>query len=198
MCLTFDAAWIPAEPGQRKPVGNIPIAILNKISDQVEGRSQRLNQEKESPVRTPRKAERTASGSVLTSDGESSQESGSEILILPKEWPSTPAQKVQEQLPPDSSAVLPAQASEIGEELVEDSPPRKRQKLSLSPVSTGSEISSPGNPISIPRSTRSIELSPISQMTPTRQNYGMSRPSEMVTPTMVGKRSPSKVIYAQI
>ena len=92
--LTLHLAWIPALPGHRGPVANVPISILNSLNREADLGVLRA----ENPLKRKR-------GATVTTEGQgvhigSSYESESEIPLSSGQWPSSPDRN---QLPPDSS-----------------------------------------------------------------------------------------------
>jgi len=100
--LTAILAWIPAEPGHREPVANVPISILqimNRNSDQCAARSTASRKSKGSAYHT--KTPAISRRQSLQSAGNDGQEdSESDIPISSGQWPQSPDRN---QLPPDSS-----------------------------------------------------------------------------------------------
>ena len=93
--LTLYAAWLPAEPGQREPVANVPISILNALNKKADGESEpRQLRGLESPSLT-------VNNDIAEIDVDSDVEPDE---ALP--WSSSPEPELSdsEYLPPDSSA----------------------------------------------------------------------------------------------
>lgn len=96
-------AWIPAEPGHREPLVNVPISILELMSQNADSHASRSS----TPLKNTR-GDRNA-GSPVTSRrlslqcaaNESWHESESDIPVSSGQWPASPDRN---QLPPDSSA----------------------------------------------------------------------------------------------
>ena len=92
--LTLHLAWLPALPGHRGPVANVPISILNSLNREADLGVLRA----ENPLKRKR-------GATVTTENQgvhigSSYESESEIPLSSGQWPSSPDRN---QLPPDSS-----------------------------------------------------------------------------------------------
>ena len=92
--LTVHLAWLPALPGHRGPVANVPISILNSLNREADLGVLRA----ENPLKRKR-------GATVTTEAQgihigSSYESESEIPLSSGQWPSSPDRN---QLPPDSS-----------------------------------------------------------------------------------------------
>ena len=92
--LTVHLAWLPALPGHRGPVANVPISILNSLNREADIAVLRA----ENPLKRKR-------GATVTTGAQgvhigSSHESESEIPLSSGQWPSSPDRN---QLPPDSS-----------------------------------------------------------------------------------------------
>ena len=92
--LTVHLAWVPALPGHRGPVANVPISILNTLNREADLGVLR----EENPLKRKR-------GAAVTTEAQgahigSSYESESEIPLSSGQWPSSPDRN---QLPPDSS-----------------------------------------------------------------------------------------------
>ena len=92
--LTIHLAWLPALPGHRGPVANIPITILDS-----------LNREADLSVLRATNPLKRKRGATVTSETQgvhigTSYESESDIPISSGQWPPSPDRN---QLPPDSS-----------------------------------------------------------------------------------------------
>ncbi|KAL9583020.1 MAG: hypothetical protein Q9203_005250 [Teloschistes exilis] len=98
--LSRDDSWLPAEPGQRGPVANVPIPILKEITRKVQERAKQPSSIDDWEV-SKQESERSASQG---SDSKGNEDSDPEVLVPSPDWPPSPS--VQEQrgeLPPDSS-----------------------------------------------------------------------------------------------
>lgn len=92
--LTILLAWLPALPGHRTPVANIPITILDSLNRGADLSVLRAT----NPLKRKRGA--TATNKAQGVHSGTSYESESEIPISSGQWPSSPDRN---QLPPDSS-----------------------------------------------------------------------------------------------
>ena len=106
MLTTSLLAWLPAEPGHRGPVANVPIATLQALNRRVELIAHRLsdfpdNQMQENahePASTP------ACKSSLLPMAADNGDSNSESPFSSADWPaSSPLERPGIELPPDSS-----------------------------------------------------------------------------------------------
>lgn len=123
---------MPAELGQREPVGNIPIKNLQAMSDRVEALQKQFLKPNSLLEKFQDKAESHASRPTTEPDSDSDEDSEPAVPIPSDEWPpSSPPQAIHEQLPPDSSAAVPLYADEFQRDNVnEEAPKVKRRKLS--------------------------------------------------------------------
>lgn len=101
-------AWLPADPGKRGPVANLPISILDSLNKRADLQARRrvavLKEQK--PIPTPKELQGHRRVSSLQSEKSrseksSSPESDSDGPVSDSEWPPSPP---RDQLPPDSSA----------------------------------------------------------------------------------------------
>lgn len=92
--LTVLLAWLPALPGHRGPVANVPISILNSLNREADLSVLRAT----NPLKRKRGATATSEAQGVHSG--TSYESESEVPISSGQWPSSPDRN---QLPPDSS-----------------------------------------------------------------------------------------------
>ena len=92
--LTIHLAWLPALPGHRGPVANIPISILGSLNREADLSVLRTT----NPLK--RKRGGTATSEAQGVHSGTSYESESDIQISSGQWPSSPDPN---QLPPDSS-----------------------------------------------------------------------------------------------
>ncbi len=92
--LTILLAWLPALPGHRAPVANVPISILDSLNREADLSVLRAT----NPLKRKRGATATSEAQGVHSG--ISYESESEIPISSGQWPSSPDRN---QLPPDSS-----------------------------------------------------------------------------------------------
>ncbi|KAL8918112.1 MAG: hypothetical protein Q9208_007554 [Pyrenodesmia sp. 3 TL-2023] len=113
MLLDHEDSWLPAEPGHRGPVANLPIAVLQEITQHVE----QLDAERAAPPlqpvseNSPHEAQEVESDSET--DGRAATDTGS--LVPSADWPPSSPVPALRELPPDSS--LPMQdvaENEIG------------------------------------------------------------------------------------
>ncbi|KAL8753599.1 MAG: hypothetical protein Q9184_005374 [Pyrenodesmia sp. 2 TL-2023] len=99
--LDNEDSWLPAEPGHRGPVLNLPIAVLQEITRHVE----QLDAERAAPPLKPmsenssHKEQDVDSGSEM--DGHAATDTGS--LIPSADWPPSSPVPASRELPPDSS-----------------------------------------------------------------------------------------------
>ncbi|KAI9749625.1 MAG: hypothetical protein M4579_006802, partial [Chaenotheca gracillima] len=95
-------SWVPAEPGRRPPVANIPIGILTALNEKADRRAQWEEAE-------AKKTDNIALPELPTGSGPQSELASSDSETeLP--WSSSPVSpRRANQLPPDSSAEEPAQ-----------------------------------------------------------------------------------------
>ena len=94
MLLNRADSWLPAEPGQREPRANVPIAILQALNHDADSRVKELR----NPQAEASYPETTARfGNVCTA-----QVTDSESEIASEQWPPSPD---RDQLPPDSSPI---------------------------------------------------------------------------------------------
>ena len=100
--LNREDSWLPAEPGNRGPVANVPILNLQAISRQVERQTRK-------PAAPDGKSPQPESFREETSVLEPVQQaSEAGTSIASSDWPpSSPLERPQDQLPPDSSVVSP-------------------------------------------------------------------------------------------
>ncbi|KAL9102662.1 MAG: hypothetical protein Q9163_002215 [Psora crenata] len=93
--LSRSDSWLPPEPGQREPVANVPIKILNALNDHAD---QRADSDRLLAFRSPSHAFGAAPSEIYSSSNVESEES------LP--WSPSPGRGLSdsERLPPDSSA----------------------------------------------------------------------------------------------
>jgi len=96
-------AWLPAEPGRRGPVANVPIAILQGLNQKAEIQASRRGNflKEKKHIRGPEELQENHRPSSFDGHDSSLAESDSDAPIPDSEWPPSPA---QDQLPPDSSA----------------------------------------------------------------------------------------------
>ena len=136
--LTVHLAWLPALPGHRGPVANVPISILNSLNREADLGVLRA----ENPLKRKRGA------TVMTEAPGvhigSSYESESEIPLSSGQWPSSPDRN---QLPPDSS-VGSTKAPEVNDRTGSAAPstPRifTRKLVNISPKPSVIPVLSPG------------------------------------------------------
>ncbi|KAI4252218.1 MAG: hypothetical protein LQ352_004410 [Teloschistes flavicans] len=100
--LDRDDAWLPAEPGRRGPVANVPISVLEEITRNVQYRARRTS------VVHDREASKQESlrGSFQESEAKGNEDSDSDpdVPVSTADWPlSSPVQEQRRELPPDSS-----------------------------------------------------------------------------------------------
>lgn len=107
VCLPM-LAWLPAEPGQRGPIANVPITTLQAMNRRAEFDAQRLpgssdcrqQQEDEVVNMMSSLTHQSSPGLEETNNGDSD----SEIPVSSAEWPpSPPFEQPKDELPPDSS-----------------------------------------------------------------------------------------------
>lgn len=91
ICLTSRLAWLPAEPGQREPIANIPISLLKTLNLKADLQAQRLT--------STRKQRNSAIISSAVTD--QTADSESDVPASSGQWPASPE---RDQLPPDSSS----------------------------------------------------------------------------------------------
>ena len=152
--LTIHLAWLPALPGHRGPVANVPISILDSLNREADLSVLRAT----NPLKRKRGATVTSEAQGVPSG--TSYGSESEIPISSGQWPSSPDRN---QLPPDSS-MGSAKFPEVHDKLrsVAPSTPGSltRKLADLSPSSSVIPIMPPGI-LNGQASTRdSKELSP--------------------------------------
>lgn len=96
-------AWLPADPGKRGPVANLPISILDSLNKRADLQARRrvavLKEQK--PIPIPKELQGHRRLSSVQSENSNSPESDSDGPISDSEWPPSPP---RDQLPPDSSA----------------------------------------------------------------------------------------------
>ncbi|KAL9041554.1 MAG: hypothetical protein Q9180_001206 [Flavoplaca navasiana] len=105
--LDSEDSWLPAEPGRRGPVANIPPAVLEEIIQSMTAKA--VNQKtsvEEGPIKAS--PERTAER-LVEEELEEAAETQPEVLISSQDWPAsspdpTPRRELNgRKLPPDSS-----------------------------------------------------------------------------------------------
>lgn len=101
--LLIYTAWLPAEPGKRRPVANLPISILHTLNQKADLQARRritLPRNRDLS-RDPGKSQETRRTSSFDNKYSSPPGSDSDAPVPDNEWPPSPA---RDQLPPDSSA----------------------------------------------------------------------------------------------
>ena len=91
ICLIYQLAWLPAEPGQREPTANIPISLLKTLNQKADLRAQR-------PTSIRKQRNSAITSSAVT---DQTADSESDIPASSGQWPASPE---RDQLPPDSSS----------------------------------------------------------------------------------------------
>ena len=138
MKLTVLLAWLPALPGHRAPIANIPISILDSLNREADLSALRAK----NPLKRKRGATATSEAQGVHSGA--SYESESEIPISSGQWPSSPDRN---QLPPDSSmgsAKFP-EVHDKAQSVAPSTPGSLTRKLpNLSPSSSVITIMPPG------------------------------------------------------
>ncbi|KAL8948071.1 MAG: hypothetical protein Q9222_005711 [Ikaeria aurantiellina] len=100
--LDSEDSWLPAKPGQRAPVANLPHAVLEQITQSVEAGS--TNHSLDAGGEPPMKDLQPLELPIAESPTQDTGNLTPEIPISSSEWPSSsPVQEPQHQLPPDSS-----------------------------------------------------------------------------------------------
>ncbi len=154
-------AWLPAEPGRRNPVANLPIKTLGAINYSADSWASRLLNPPERVLNTIESSQSTQSPLKSDSGSKSESESDPELLVSSNEWPpSSPLdRRRQEQLPPDSPemppyVVKPAETKAEGR-LSSPSPSRKNSAGAFRELESTSR-SSPSLPFLCQLSTNPI------------------------------------------
>ncbi|KAI4203508.1 MAG: hypothetical protein LQ350_001846 [Teloschistes chrysophthalmus] len=94
--LNRDDSWLPAEPGQRGPVANVPISILEEITRKVQHRARKPSSIDDREASNSESDRDASQGS----ESKGNEESDSDVPIP---WGSSPVQEQRRELPPDSS-----------------------------------------------------------------------------------------------
>ncbi|KAI4166671.1 MAG: hypothetical protein LQ343_007856 [Gyalolechia ehrenbergii] len=98
--LDQEDSWLPAEPGRRGPVANVPIKILQEVTEKVEQRAaEKSRQQLKVSEQSPRSSEE------LTRDDEldDRRDQKSESPVPSADWPPSSPIPARNELPPDSS-----------------------------------------------------------------------------------------------
>ncbi|KAL9010618.1 MAG: hypothetical protein Q9173_004463 [Seirophora scorigena] len=98
--LDQEHAWLPAKPGRRGPIANLPIAVLQEITG-------RVDQRRAQPVETEMlpTSERSPEQKRTSDRNESDEDidTEAESLVLSADWPPSSPIPAPRELPPDSS-----------------------------------------------------------------------------------------------
>ncbi|KAI9888041.1 MAG: hypothetical protein M1823_000162 [Watsoniomyces obsoletus] len=106
--LEREDCWIPPEPGARGPVANVPIVVLQELSKWAERPLRNSQAASEPGVQQPDADGRSGVGSDKSDHQKSNENSDYDSDELP--WSSSPVyEEAVEELPPDSSALGPAE-----------------------------------------------------------------------------------------
>ncbi|KAL8836746.1 MAG: hypothetical protein Q9170_002811 [Blastenia crenularia] len=99
--LEKENCWLPAEPGRRGPVANVPIAILQEITHKVE--QQAALKSKKAMPQAAKNISEALDESILDDEPASRQDSDSESVVGSVDWPLSSPVPAPRELPPDSS-----------------------------------------------------------------------------------------------
>lgn len=103
--LDHDHCWLPSEPGQREPVANIPIAVLQEITRQVEQPNAERVEPAPQPLSEDLSKEKEDAGSNSEMDQNEDTDAGSPVPSA--DWPPSSPVQAPRELPPDSSVPIP-------------------------------------------------------------------------------------------
>ncbi|KAL9056598.1 MAG: hypothetical protein Q9206_002691 [Seirophora lacunosa] len=99
--LDQEHAWLPAKPGRRGPIANVPIAVLQEITRGVDQlRAQPVETEILPTSERSPKQKRTSDGK---DESDEDTDTEAESLVLSADWPPSSPIPAPRELPPDSS-----------------------------------------------------------------------------------------------
>lgn len=109
--LDQEDSWLPTEPGRRGPVANVPIVVLQEITQQVEQR----NAKRTTPEAQAISEKTLSQAQNCVADGESDRkdDTDTESLIPSADWPQSPPVPAPRDLPPDSSMEMPDDSDNV-------------------------------------------------------------------------------------
>lgn len=144
------SAWLPAEPGQRGPVANVPLATLQAMNHRAELTAHRISTSQDHQRQVEAVDDQKSVAQHLSPGlGEVSKaNSDSEMPLSSAEWPpSSPFARPSDELPPDSSMESIEYPGHENSEYVKQSdhiPPKR--KLSITSMSSTTTRSTRRNP----------------------------------------------------
>lgn len=150
MLTVFLSGWLPAEPGQRGPVANVPLPTLQAINCQAERTAHRLSISQDHQRQGEAvDAETSVADHLSPGLGEVSKaDSDSEMPLSSAEWPPTsPFEQPSDELPPDSSMEsieYPVHENSGDVNMSDHVPPKRR--LSITSMSSTATRSTRRNP----------------------------------------------------
>ncbi|KAL8940717.1 MAG: hypothetical protein Q9216_002667 [Gyalolechia sp. 2 TL-2023] len=98
--LDQEDSWLPAEPGRRGPVANIPTVVLQEVTGKVEQRAaEKLRQQSKLSDQSPKQLEDL----TIHDEIDIGQHQTSESPVPSADWPPSSPIPVRNELPPDSS-----------------------------------------------------------------------------------------------
>ncbi|KAL8721866.1 MAG: hypothetical protein Q9225_001544 [Loekoesia sp. 1 TL-2023] len=108
--LDQEDSWLPAEPGRRGPVANVPIAVLQEITQKVEQRA--AGKPAKEASKAIEQSLKQAEEPIIEDELERKQESGSESPCPSADWPPSSPVPARRELPPDSSMEMAASSDD--------------------------------------------------------------------------------------
>lgn len=154
--LTTYLAWLPAQPGHRDPVANIPISILQSVNRDADFRALRASNslKRKRGVNDSSEAAVAARDSTHSTQNGSTHESDSDVPVSSAQWPPTPDPY---QLPPDSNLASADHSDHSKTNATTPFTPEKlTHRLSKTSVASSPILSTPPSPMSALRSPRSL------------------------------------------
>lgn len=102
--LDREDSWLPPEPGRRGPVANVPIAVLQEITQRVE--RQKAKGSANEVLEASEQALENMQASVQISEPDGHDDTESELFVESADWPPSSPIPAPRELPPDSSMEL--------------------------------------------------------------------------------------------
>ncbi|KAL9602448.1 MAG: hypothetical protein Q9219_001872 [cf. Caloplaca sp. 3 TL-2023] len=99
--LDQEDSWLPAKPGRRGPVANVPIMVLQEITQKVEEQAAEKSTKRLQEASTQSSAH--TQDPILKSDSDTDKNSVEESPIPSADWPPSSPVPAPRELPPDSS-----------------------------------------------------------------------------------------------
>lgn len=101
--LDREHSWLPAEPGHRGPVANVPMAVLQEVTEKVEQRAaEKSRQELEVLEQSRRQSEEL----TRNDEADHRRDQQSESPVPSVDWPPSSPIQARNELPPDSSTEI--------------------------------------------------------------------------------------------